>query len=252
MKQIAVITGASSGMGREFVLQLDSFCPSLDEIWVMARRGKRLERLAMQSQIPLRIFEGDITKKKIRRALRAALLDEKPALRILVNAAGFGRTGTVAEIAAEEPFIQTDMIDLNCRALTAITEICLPFMRKGSRIINLASAAAFCPQPSFAVYAATKAYVLSFSRALHMELKSKGIYVTAVCPGPVKTEFFRVSGELTGTLKKLTVAGTQAVVRKALKVSLAKKQLSVYGPPMKAARAGAKLLPHSLIMKLYV
>lgn len=252
MKQIAVITGASSGMGREFVLQLDSFCPSLDEIWVMARRGKRLERLAMQSQIPLRIFEGDITKKKIRRALRAALLDEKPALRILVNAAGFGRTGTVAEIAAEEPFIQTDMIDLNCRALTAITEICLPFMRKGSRIINLASAAAFCPQPSFAVYAATKAYVLSFSRALHMELKSKGIYVTAVCPGPVKTEFFRVSGELTGTLKKLTVAGTQAVVRKALKDSLAKKQLSVYGPPMKAARAGAKLLPHSLIMKLYV
>ena len=252
MKQIAVITGASSGMGREFVLQLDSFCPSLDEIWVMARRGKRLERLAMQSQIPLRIFEGDITKKKIRRALRAALLDEKPALRILVNAAGFGRTGTVAEIAAEEPFIQTDMIDLNCRALTAITEICLPFMRKGSRIINLASAAAFCPQPSFAVYAATKAYVLSFSRALHMELKSKGIYVTAVCPGPVKTEFFRVSGELTGTLKKLTVAGTQAVVRKALQDSLAKKQLSVYGPPMKAARAGAKLLPHSLIMKLYV
>lgn len=252
MKQIAVITGASSGMGREFVLQLDSFCPSLDEIWVMARRGKRLERLAMQSQIPLRIFEGDITRKKIRRALRAALLDEKPALRILVNAAGFGRTGTVAEIAAEEPFIQTDMIDLNCRALTAITEICLPFMRKDSRIINLASAAAFCPQPSFAVYAATKAYVLSFSRALHMELKSKGIYVTAVCPGPVKTEFFRVSGELTGTLKKLTVAGTQAVVRKALKDSLAKKQLSVYGPPMKAARAGAKLLPHSLIMKLYV
>ena len=252
MKQIAVVTGASSGMGREFVLQLDSFCPSLDEIWVMARRGKRLERLAMQSQIPLRIFEGDITRKKIRRALRAALLDEKPALRILVNAAGFGRTGTVAEIAAEEPFIQTDMIDLNCRALTAITEICLPFMRKGSRIINLASAAAFCPQPSFAVYAATKAYVLSFSRALHMELKSKGIYVTAVCPGPVKTEFFRVSGELTGTLKKLTVAGAQAVVRKALKDSLAKKQLSVYGPPMKAARAGAKLLPHSLIMKLYV
>lgn len=252
MKQIAVITGASSGMGREFVLQLDSFCPSLDEIWVMARRGKRLERLAMQSQIPLRIFEGDITRKKIRRALRAALLDEKPALRILVNAAGFGRTGTVAEIAAEEPFIQTDMIDLNCRALTAITEICLPFMRKDSRIINLASAAAFCPQPSFAVYAATKAYVLSFSRALHMELKSKGIYVTAVCPGPVKTEFFRVSGELTGTLKKLTAAGAQAVVRKALQDSLAKKQLSVYGPPMKAARAGAKLLPHSLIMKLYV
>lgn len=251
LKKIAVVTGASSGMGREFVLQLDSFCPGLDEIWVMARREKRLERLAVQSAVPLRIFPGDITKKKIRRSLQEALQKEKPNLRVLVNAAGFGKAGTVEKTAAKEPSLQMDMIDLNCRALTGITEICLPFMRRGGRIINLASAAAFCPQPSFAVYAATKAYVLSFSRALAMELKKKQIYVTAVCPGPVKTEFFQVSGNLTNPLKKLSAAEAPAVVRKALKDSLAKKQVSVYGITMKAARAGAKLLPHRLVMRFF-
>lgn len=238
-------------MGREFVLQLTSFCPGLDEIWVMARREKRLERLAVQSTVPLRILTGDITKKKVRRTFRDALSKERPNVRVLVNAAGFGKTGTVECIAKETPSVQTDMIDLNCRALTGITEICLPFIHRGGRIINLASAAAFCPQPSFAVYAATKAYVMSFSRALAMELKKKEIFVTAVCPGPVKTEFFKVSGGLTNPLKKLSAAEAPAVVRKALRDSLAKKQVSVYGLPMKAARIGAKILPHSLIMKLY-
>lgn len=251
MKQIAVVTGASSGMGREFVLQLCSFCPGLNEIWVMARRRGRLERLALQSTVPLRILEGDITKKKVRRRLKETLTDEKPVIRVLVNAAGFGKTGSVKTIASEHPSIQADMIGLNCLALTAITEICLPFMRRKSRIINLASAAAFCPQPYFSVYAATKAYVLSFSRALAEELRPKKIYVTAVCPGPVKTEFFRNSGGLTNPLKKLSAADPAKVVRRALKDSLAKKQLSVFGPAMKIARAGAKALPHRLIMKLY-
>ena len=104
---------------------------------------------------------------------------------LLVNAAGFGKTGTVEEIAKEDKKLQLRMIDLNCRGLTEMTCTCLPWMHKGTRIINLASAAAFCPQAKFAVYAATKSYVLSFSRSLAAELKEKGIFVTAVCPGPV-------------------------------------------------------------------
>lgn len=252
MKHIAVITGASSGMGREFALRMNSFCRGLDEIWVMARRGKRLEELAGHSRVPFRIFEGDITKKKVCRLLKEALSEEKPVIRVLVNAAGAGKTGTAEKIAAGDPSAQTDMINLNCRALTFITEICLPYMHRGSRIINLASAAAFCPQPSFAVYAATKAYVLSFSRALACELKKRKIYVTAVCPGPVKTEFFGISGDPEGFLKKLSAAAPEKVVCRALKDSRAKKQVSVYGISMKAARIGAKLLPHRLIMKLYM
>ena len=168
---------------------------------------------------------------------------------MLVNAAGFGKSGTVEEIAGESPKIQTDMVDLNCRALTRMTLMCLPYLSRGSRIINLASAAAFCPQPSFAVYAATKSYVLSFSRGLGAELRRRGIYVTAVCPGPVDTEFFTVSGRLDNPWKKLTMVKAPRVVHQALIDSRKRKEMSVCGLPMKAAHVGAKLLPHGLILK---
>lgn len=169
---------------------------------------------------------------------------------MLVNAAGFGKFGTVEEITNLESSAQTDMIDINCRALTKMTEICLPYFSRGSRIINLASAAAFCPQSGFAVYAASKSYVLSFSRALHAELKRKGIYVTAVCPGPVETEFFVHAGNSGSLTKETLMARPEAVVSQALNDSRAKKEISIYGAIMKGAEAAAKLLPHSLVIQL--
>lgn len=247
--KIAVVTGASSGMGREFVLQLGHFYHNLDEIWVIARRRERLEQLQTISRVPLRIFDGDLMKKQVYREYYRTLLDRKPDVRMLVNAAGFGKSGKFADIAEQGKKLQTDMIDINCRALTRMTQMTLPHMERGSRIVNLASAAAFCPQPGFAVYAATKSYVLSFSRALRAELKPRGIHVTAVCPGPVDTEFFTVSGELKGSLKKLALVKAPAVVHKALKDSRKKRAVSVYGVQMKAAFIGAKILPHSLILK---
>ena len=248
--KIAVVTGASSGMGREFVRQLGYFYRSLDEIWVIARRRERLEELRELSRIPIRIFKGNLIKKQVYRELSCALEEEQPDIRMLVNAAGFGKSGSVEKIASEELRAQTDMVDLNCRALTRMTLFCLPYMSRGSRIVNLASAAAFCPQPGFAVYAATKSYVLSFSRALGAELRRKGVFVTAVCPGPVNTEFFNVSGTLTNPLKKLTMAKAEDVVHRALKDSRAGRETSIYGLPMRAAHFGAKLVPHGLIMKL--
>lgn len=248
--KIAVVTGASSGMGREFVRQISSFYRSLDEIWVIARRRERLEELRGESRVPLRIFEGNLIKKQVYRELSCALEEEQPDIRMLVNAAGFGKSGSVEKIASEELRAQTDMVDLNCRALIRMTLFCLPYLGRGSRIINLASAAAFCPQPGFAVYAATKSYVLSFSRALGAELRRRGIYVTAVCPGPVDTEFFNISGALTNPLKKLTMAKAEDVVRRALKDSRAGREMSVYGIAMRAAFLGTRLVPHGLIMKL--
>ncbi len=248
--KIAVVTGASSGIGREFVRQIEHFYKDLDEIWVIARRKERLDGLRQEMGMPIRILAGDLLKKQICRDYHNALKTLSPEVRMLVNAAGFGKSGTFRDIAAEGKKLQTDMVDLNCRALTRMIQLTLPYMKKGGRIINIASAAAFCPQPSFAVYAAAKSYVLSLSRALHAELKPYGIIVTAVCPGPVDTEFFDVSGSLTNPLKKLTLAKPSHVVRKALLDSRNRRELSVYGCAMKAVRIGTKAFPHRLIILL--
>ena len=224
-------------MGREFVKQLPWFYRELDEIWITARRKGRLISLAKTSRIPCRIFEGNLLENKVYSEILDALEKEKPDVRMLVNAAGFGKMGTAAEIAEREPEAQQEMIDLNC-------------LTQGSRIVNLASAAAFCPQPYFAVYAATKSYVLSFSQALGAELIKNGIYVTAVCPGPVDTEFFDVSGRLPHKWKDAVLAAPEKVVHQALIDSRKKKPVSVYGMAMKAADLGAKLLPHNMIIKI--
>lgn len=248
--RIAVVTGASSGMGREFVKQIGHFYRALDEIWVIARREERLQEMYNVSVVPLRIFEGDLLKRQVNARLKEALADEQPDIRMLVNAAGFGKCGSVEEILKEDTNTQLEMIDLNCIALSRMTFYCMPYLTEGSRIINLASAAAFCPQPLFAVYAATKSYVLSFSRALGEELRKKGILVTAVCPGPVETEFFEVSGNIENIWKKMVMAKAPDVVRKALLDCRAGKSVSVYGFAMKGARLGSKLIPHGLIIRL--
>ena len=248
--KIAIVTGASSGIGREFVKQAGHFYRTLDEVWVIARRGHRLQELNVLSTVPVRILEGDLLHEAVYEQLGTMLEKEKPDIRMLVNAAGYGKSGPVEEILSEDKRAQLEMIDLNCRALSRITFECLPYLSKGSRILNMASAAAFCPQPLFSVYAATKAYVLSFSRSLGAELRNRGIYVTAVCPGPVDTEFFRVSGELENPLKKLTKVKAPGVVKKALQDSRAGKDISIYGFPLKGAHIASKLLPHHFLLNL--
>lgn len=144
------------------------------------------------------------------------------------------------------------MVQVNCTALTAVTTMVLPFMPQNSRILQFASSAAFLPQPGFAVYAASKAYVLSYSRALNRELKSRKIFVTAVCPGPVRTEFFDIA-QTTGEIplyKKLVMADPGKVVAKAIRDSIAGREVSVYGIWMKAFWVLAKVFPHSLILDI--
>ena len=144
------------------------------------------------------------------------------------------------------------MLDLNCKALTLFTGICLPFISNHSRIINVASAAAFAPQPFFNVYAATKAYVLSYSRALHAELKDRKITVTSVCPGPVDTEFFDIAGDAQGqSFKKKFRADPQKVVALAIKDAAMGNDISVYGAAMKSARVASKVVPNGLIMNFF-
>lgn len=248
MKYIALVTGASSGIGREFVLQIASSYSSLDEIWVLARREAALQQLKKEvREKQLRIFPLDLSKKENLEKLEAALSKEKPCIRILVNSAGCGRGGT---IESQDWRDACHMLDVNCRALTVVTMLCLPYLKRRSRIIQVDSGSAFLPQPGFGIYAASKSYVLSFDRALGVELTKKGISVTSVCPGPVDTEFFRAGGITLNSLKKMFLAKPEKVVRKALFDAEAGKAISIYGISVKAVRFLGKLLPHKFLLDL--
>lgn len=244
-----MITGASSGMGRETAVQLADRFGGLNEIWLVARRLHRLEELEKSLPVPVRKFALDLTDEEQRARLLEALCRLRPDVKILVNASGYGKIGRVGTLDMGE---EIGMPDLNCTALCAVTHMVLPYMSKNSRILQYASSAAFLPQPGFAVYAATKAFVLSYSRALHEELRGRQITVTAVCPGPVKTEFFEVA-EAAGKIpvyKLLSMADSRKVVRLAIRDSCMGKTVSVYGPLMKTFRFLCKVLPHSLLLKL--
>lgn len=141
--KIAIVTGASSGLGSEFVRQIRKQ-EKLDEIWVVARRKDRLTALEKELQTHLRIITGDLTKAETLREIEAMLWKEKPDVRILINAAGYGKIGSWRDIKR----VDVDgMIDLNCKAAVAMTQITLPFMKRGARVLQICSTAAFQPFP---------------------------------------------------------------------------------------------------------
>lgn len=247
--KIAIVTGASSGMGKEFVRQLSYCYPWLDEIWAIARREKPMKELQKEVSVKLRILPMDLLQEESANGLEELLRRKKPYIKVLVNAAGFGKVGKAAKIAYGE---NQEMIGLNCGALTKITCLCLAYCQKSSRVIQLASAAAFVPQPGFAVYAATKSYVVSFTRALRKEVRGDGITVTAVCPGPVKTEFFKRAGEAgqMSLLKSFTMASPKKVVHQAICDAAKGREFSIYGWHMKAIFFLCKVLPHKLLLFL--
>ena len=227
-KKIAIVTGASSGMGREMVYLLADHFAALEEIWVIARRKDRLEELVGKVPVSLRILPFDLSGEEDLRRLSGLLKQEQPNVKILVNGAGYGKTGAAGTIPGG---LSTGMVRLNDEALVAVTEMVLPYISRNSRIIQFASAAAFMPQPGFAVYAASKSFVLSYSRALAAELKKREIYGGKLAP-----------------IKKLTMADPKKVVKKALLDSMKGKRISVYGPWMKAFYVLCRIVPHEILM----
>jgi short-subunit dehydrogenase len=246
--KIAVVTGASSGIGREFARQISQRYGKMDELWIIARRKERLSELEKELRLDVRIFAMDLTNPEDMKQFKEHLEEVKPDIKLLVNCAGYGKVGSFEELDLEE---QCGIIDINCKALTMFTGVCLPYISTHSRIINVASAAAFCPQPRFNVYAASKSYVLSFSRALNCELKDRKITVTAVCPGPVDTEFFDIAGDNNNEFKKKMRVPVDKVVDKAIRDAALGNELSVYGTMMKTAELGSKIVPHKLLMKIF-
>ena len=249
--RIAIVTGASSGMGMEFVRQLAAR-EKLDEIWAIARRADRLEQLAAEIGTKLAPIPDDLTDPQAFVRLRAMLAERKPEVAVLVNAAGFGKYGTYLDLTDEEI---DRMIDLNDKATVHITSDVLPYMPDGSRILTIGSGSAFQPLPEFIMYASTKAFVVHFCRALNVELKPRRITVTCVCPGYVRTEFFKVAQE---TKNPTTCSNfkpmyePEDVVRKALRDSRRGKDLSVLGLDTKLKRVAAKLLPTRMVMNAWM
>lgn len=250
--KIAVITGASSGIGREFVRQIAKTEPDIQEIWAVARREFLLESLNQEVSIPVRAISLDLSNLDFLEPFRSLLESEKPEIALLVNGAGFGKFGTESEIAFRDAM---DMIHVNCRAPVAMTRLCLPFILRGGRIIQIASTASFQPLPEANLYAATKAFLRSYSRALQVELKPREITVTALCPGWVETDFIPIARK-NANGKAVTnfwfLSKAPKVVDAALKSSRRGKDLCVPGVMNKFHHAAAKLLPQKAVMAVWL
>ena len=246
--QIAIVTGASSGLGREFVRQICE-TEKPDAVWVIARRENRLSEIARESPLPVRSVPLDLTKEESFACLKTLLEQEKPDVRLLVNAAGFGKMGNYAEISVQD---SNDMLDLNCRALMDVTLTVLPYMRQGARILQICSSSAFQPLPALNVYAATKAFVLSYSRALRWELFERGIRVTAVCPYWIRdTEFIGIAKDTRNrqAVRRFPLSSrASSVVKSALRDSRWNLPVSTPGPVPFLQRLLSKLLPRELII----
>lgn len=245
---IAIITGASSGMGREFVRRLSEI-HSYDEIWVIARRRERLEELAKEIKTPVRAIPLDLTKNESYEELKSLLETEKPEVKTLVNASGFGVFEKFENIPLDK---QIGMIDLNSKALMAVTFIVMPYLKKGSEVYQIGSLSSFQPVPYIATYGATKAFVLSFTRAVNAEYKKNGIKMMAVSPGWVKTEFFDTAVVDDSVITYYNQFFTaEQVVTRAIKDMRRGKDVSVVGPMIRAQVLVAKLLPHRLVMWIW-
>ncbi len=245
--KIAVITGASSGMGREFVYALDRE-EQFDEIWVIARREYRLEELKAKCRNPIRPLVWDLEKRESLYAYRELLEKERPEIDVLVNAAGFGLFGTFAEMDMDR---QLDIIDLNSRALTGMCHLSIPYMKAGARIWNMGSMSSWQPVPYINVYGASKAYVLSFSRALGKELEKQGIRVMAVCPGWITTEFFEHAVHDDTIRYYNRFYPPEQVIAKAIRDMKKGRKVSVLGLPERLQVQLVKHLPTSFIMNTW-
>ena len=247
---IAIVTGASSGMGREFVRQLHTYT-NADEIWAIARRADALEELKAETRLPVRPLSLDLLDPKSFSTLETLLEEEKPVVSLLVNAAGFGKFGAYHKVSLAD---ESRMIDLNCKALVLMTRLCIPYMDKPGYILQLDSLSAFQPVPYITTYGATKAFVLSYTRAMNRELKGTGIRMMAMNPGWVKTEFFdhamqTNSGEV--QYFNILYEAKDVVATGLHNLYKTKKDYSIHGLPVRNQVRAVKLVPHSIVMTIW-
>lgn len=246
---IAIVTGATGGFGREFIkLLLEK--ENVDEIWAIARNNENLLKLMHEFGEKIKIFSYDLTNLDCIRNFQTKL-NENITVKYLINNAGYAKFCSYDDLDIDKSL---DMINLNVSAVVAMGLACIPYMEKGSRILNISSQSSFLPLPYLNIYASTKVFVRHYSRALNVELKNKGITVTSVCPGWMKTNLYdrakvEQATKVVNSFDGLTTP--EKVAKKALKDADKGKSLSVYGFFSNATHIAGKILPQSLLMKFW-
>ena len=249
-KNIAIVTGASSGLGKEFIRLLCND-ENIQEIYALARNKENLENLTKEFGEKIKTYSIDLSNLEQIKNFGSYLKELEVNIKLLINSAGFAKFCSYDDISVDE---SVNMIDLNISGLVSMGLICIPYMKKGSHIINIASQAAFQPVPYMNIYSATKSFVKSYSQALNVELKEKGITVTAVCPGWIKTKFF--DRGCIGAEKSPTyfygITTPDVVAKKALKDAYKGKDISIYSLFVNICVFFAKVLPEKWIMKIWL
>jgi short-subunit dehydrogenase len=245
---IAIITGASSGIGHRFAQEIQK-TGNVDGYLLIARRRERLAALA--AELPnATVLEADLATEAGIAAVRAWLEENKPQVRYLINAAGYGVFGDYSQVSEGDT---VGMIDLNVKATVLLSHMVIPYMVKGANLLEVGSASVFTPLPGFNVYASTKAFVYHYAQALAYEVRARGIYVTVFCPGWVKTEFFdRAENERSvGPRKKKPLLTVEYAVSCAMRAMKKGKILCTCNWFTKMQHLFSKILPNCIPIAIW-
>ena len=250
MKKIAIVTGASTGLGREFV-KIIKEKKEIDEIWAIARHRDKLDKRRRQMGPKVIPISLDLSQTALIEEFGHRLAQSGVEIRYLVNNAGYAKFCSYGDLSIADSL---NMIALNIGGVVAMGLTCIPYMPVGSHIINIASQAAFQPLPYQNLYSSTKAFVRNYTRALHVELKDRGISATAVCPGWLKTDLYDRAniGAVKATRCFFGMTVPDKIARKAVADADKGKDLSVYGLYVNCCHIGAKLLPQRVVMKIWL
>lgn len=250
MKKIAIITGASSGLGREFVKILKKK-NEIDEIWAIARHQDKLDKLKKQMGTKIRPIPMDLSDLARIEDLGKLLSADDIEVQYLINNAGYAKFCSYDDLSVAE---SVNMINVNINGVVAMGLVCIPYMPRGSHIINIASQAAFQPLPYQNLYSSTKAFVRNYTRALNIELQDRGISATAVCPGWLRTNLYARAniGAAKATKRFCGMTTPDHVAKKAIADADRGRDISIYSFYVNFCHIGAKLLPQRLMMKLWL
>lgn len=245
-KKIAIVTGATGGIGKEFTrLMLNE---DLDEIWAIARNRGKLDALRVEFGEKVIPIAKDLSQTSELLDIQNMLSEERPNVMYLINNAGIAKMASCRDFTAEEI---DNTVNLNCKTPAVLCNMCIPYMQKGGRILNISSASSFQPLPYLNLYSSSKVFLRYYSRALNVELKSKGITATAVCPGWVDTDL--LTSVINGKPVKFDgIVSPQKVCKKALKDAKRGKDMSVCTMYFKAEHVLAKIFPQKTDMKVWM